>query len=390
MDLTKLDRFIVNLETNYGVPAFGIQITKGHQTIYQKYAGHSDSDGKKELTEDNLFQVFSATKMITMIAVMQLLEQGKLSLYEDISRYLPEFAFLQVADGFDMINSSRFPASNVPCHIAQHPIRIIDLMTMTGGLNYDIHSDVLAELKKNSKNLATTYEMVSSMSRMPLIYEPGTRWCYSYGHDILAGVVEVVSGLSFGEYLKKNVFEPLGVKNFWFQYNDAIRSRICQLYINDPSKNVFAPIDGENANVFRLTSRYESGGAGLITTVKDYSAVIEALANGGVGRNGNRILCDESIRRFTLPYTKGTQQEDFVRSGRIGYSYGLGVRVHTDPSVGKSPLGEFGWDGAAGAYLMVDPINEISIFYAEHIVQHARAYTEIHPMIRDLVYEGLK
>ena len=136
-----------------------------------------------------------------------------------------------------------------------------------------------------------------------------------------------------------------------------------------------------------ITERYESGGAGLVGTVDAYSTFIDALCNGGVGANGCRILSEESVRMFMVPYTTGQMSADFAVTGKTGYEYGLGVRVLVDGTVSKSPVGEFGWDGAAGAYVLVDPVNKISIFYAQHVVGYPKAFSEIHPVIRDLAYE---
>ncbi len=144
---------------------------------------------------------------------------------------------------------------------------------------------------------------------------------------------------------------------------------------------------------------YQSGGdavraflprAGLIANVQDYSLVLEALANGGVGRSGARILSAQTIRLFMTSYTTEQMQIDFAESGKTGYGYGLGVRVLIDRSHSRSPLGEFGWDGAAGAYALVDPINRVSIFYVQHIMAFPVVYSEIHPRVRDLIYEGLE
>ena len=141
---------------------------------------------------------------------------------------------------------------------------------------------------------------------------------------------------------------------------------------------------------FKITENYESGGAGLAGTVDAYSLFADALCNGGVGVTGKRILGEKMIRLFMTGYTTGIMQDDFVVTGKKGYRYGLGVRVLNDTAESKSPVGEFGWDGAAGAYVMIDPVNHISIFYAQHIVGFPKVYSEIHPVIRDLVYEALE
>lgn len=120
-----------------------------------------------------------------------------------------------------------------------------------------------------------------------------------------------------------------------------------------------------------------------------YSVFIDALSSGGVSTNGERILNEETVNLFTREYTQGQMRKDFQMTGKTEYGYGLGVRVLTDKEASKSPLGEFGWDGAAGAYALVDTVNHISIFYAQHVMGFPRVYSEIHPRIRDLAYEAM-
>ena len=143
-------------------------------------------------------------------------------------------------------------------------------------------------------------------------------------------------------------------------------------------------------NRYRLTPNYDSGGAGLACTVDDYSLLLDALANGGVAFNGYQLLSQESIDEMRKPQLCEKAQADFARSGKVGYGYGLGVRTLIDHSKSKSPIGEFGWDGAAGAYALVDSENHLSIFYAQEVLGMMKAYNEIHPTLRDLVYEAIK
>lgn len=282
-----------------------------------------------------------------------------------------------------------WPTENDPCHLAHRTIRMIDLMSMSAGLSYDMEAEALKRVKKDSGNQAGTREVVGAIARMPLLYEPGTRWRYSLAHDVLAAVVEAVSGMRFGEYLKANIFEPLEIKDFYFSLDEAQKARLSAFYTVDTDRDVIVPAGEELAETFRVTSNYESGGAGLIGTVDAYSVFADALCNGGVGWNGRAILSGESIRLFSTNYVTGRLLADFKRGGKIGYGYGLGVRVLMDPCTSRSPLGEFGWDGAAGAYVLADPVNHISIFYAQHIMAFQKAYDEIHPKIRDLAYEAM-
>lgn len=204
---------------------------------------------------------------------------------------------------------------------------------------------------------------------------------------MLAAVVEIVSGMTYGQYLKKNIFDPLAITEMYFRVPETEKQRISAQYMKDMNTGVIAPHSGM---IFSLSDAYESGGAGLTCTVDAYCMVLDALANDGVGATGTQILKPESIRVMSKNWLTDQQLEDFKKSGKVGYGYGLGVRTLIDAASSKGPVGEFGWDGAAGAYALIDPINHISIFYAHEILGMITAYSEIHPMIRDLVYEAVK
>lgn len=390
MNFEKVSDYLDSLYSRYGIPCTDCIVTKEHEVVFRHMTGYSDYEQTQKLNRNALFRLFSGTKVITMIAVLQLVEQGKLGLYDELTEYLPEFGVLKVADYFKPGHPTHWPEKGDPCHLARHSIRIIDLLTMTSGLNYNTNAAELIQIRKASGNQASTREVVRAMAKMLLVCEPGTHWVYDFGLDVAAAVVEVVSGMKFSEYLKRNVFEPLGISEFYFKRDPEIQARIPAMYMGVFGTRAIRRDDGSLSDGFQVTRNYESGGAGLIASVEDYSVVLDALANNGVGKNGVRVLSHESISLLQTPYTTGVLQEDFEEAGKKGYSYGLGVRVLTDPSASKSAVGEFGWDGAAGAYVLADPENCVSILYVQQIVGFPLAYSEIHPVIRDLVYSALE
>lgn len=390
MNFSKLEAFQDSLQEIYGIPATDCKITKDHQVVYRHMTGHSDYMGQIPVSEQNLYRLYSATKIITATAVLQLMERKKLDLYDDVRKFLPEFTNLKVADRFELDHFPiEWPNENTKCHLMHGCIRIIDLLTMTAGLSYDTNSAPLMKIKTSSNNKASTREVVSAIAQMPLIHEPQTRWGYSLAHDVLACVVETASDMQYGQYLRKYIFDPLELKDFTFHAGPKETQRLSALYAADFNTGGFAPASREMASSFQLTRNYESGGAGLIGSVDDYSIFLDALCNDGKAANGYRILSPETLSLFSLNYVTGKMLEDFQATGKKGYGYGLGVRVLIDPSLSRSPLGEFGWDGAAGAYALVDPVNHISIFYVQHILGFPKVYSEIHPKLRDLAYEGI-
>ncbi len=390
MNFNKLEAFQDSLQEVYGIPATDCKITKDHQVVYRHMTGCRDYAGQFPVSDQDLYRLYSATKVITATAVLQLMERKKLDLYDDVRRFLPEFTNLKAADQFELDHFPiEWPNENTKCHLMHGCIRIIDLLTMTAGLSYDTEAAPLREIKKASNDKASTREVISAIAQMPLIYEPQTRWGYSLAHDVLAGVVEAVSDMPFSQYLHKYIFDPLELKDFTFHVGPKEEQRLSALYAADFDTGRFSPASQEMASRFQLTQNYESGGAGLIGSVDDYSVFLDALCGGGKAANGYRLLSPGTLSLLSTNYITGKMLEDFQATGKKGYGYGLGVRVLIDSSCSRSPLGEFGWDGAAGAFALADPVNHISIFYVQHILGFPKVYSEIHPKLRDLAYEGI-
>lgn len=387
MNFEKLTAYLDDLKNTYGVPGLDIKVMRDHETIYRHQSGCSDYEGKVPMNGSELYDVYSATKVITMTAVMQLVEKGVLNLNDEVSKYLPAFREMQVSDTFDFsVFPPKMPQPGDPTHPAATPIQLWHLMSMTAGMNYDITNPVIVALKEKTDNKASTVEMVSEMAKMPLLYEPGTRYAYSLGHDVMAAVVEITSGEKFETYLENHIFKPLGITDAYMHPGDTEKARMIKQWgMKFGSDEVFPEDSG---NRFRLSDNYDCGGAGLTISVDAYSSVVDALACGGVGANGAQILQPETILEMAKPRLNEQQLKDFGR-GPMGYSYGLGVRTLIHKEQSRSPIGEFGWDGAAGAFALIDPANHISVFYAQEVLGMIKVYFEVHPAIRDLIYEGL-
>ena len=390
MNFHLLTSYLDQLEEEYGIKGLDIIVTKDHETVYRHMVGYSDADCTVPVSEDDYYRLYSCTKLMTMVSMMQLVEQGKASLYDPVGKYLPEWTHMRVTNadwktkGGDMFN----PHIDEPSHFSKNQVRIIDCMSMSAGLTYDLRSDAVQALLKEKPD-ANTREVVAAIAKMPLVYEPGTHYRYSLGHDIIAAVIEVISGERYSDYMQNHVFGPLGVTTLTCHMTEEEQKHLATMYRYNPETRWIDPIPESDAVGFGLSPNYESGGASLNGTANGYSAVVEALACGGVGRNGVRILNEDTVMMFTNAVLTGDQLLDFRRDRFLEYSYGLGVRVKVDPNPGWAPVGEFGWDGAAGAFAAVDPMNHVGIFYVQHVLGFGEVYTTIHPRVRDLVYKGL-
>lgn len=392
MDFTVVTKYLDSLKEQFSVRAADCAIMIDHKTVYRHLVGTSDFEDTVPLTEDNLHDVFSASKVLTATAVMQLVEQGKIGLEDPLSKFLPEFADAKVLDDFDLqdfVSSGKWlqgwPDLSWPCHAVQNPIRIGDMLSMTAGFSYNIGCAPVLQILKDNPH-ACTRDIVRGYAGAPLLFEPGTRYSYSLAHDILPAVVEVVTGMKFSEYMRQNIFAPADADQMFYQIPKSEKSRLTVLYGFDPKTKKYVP---QVDNFARINDTYESGGAGIACTVGDYIKVLDALACGGVSSKGVQILKPETIREMSTNCLNERQLADFHIGGKHEYGYALGVRTLLDPTKSKSPIGEFGWDGAAGAYALVDPVNHLSIFYAQAAPESGPAFSTIHPTLRDLVYDAI-
>lgn len=375
MGFEALDAYLDSLE-KIGIPTCDCMVCRNHELVHRHYHGFSDDAKTKPMNGHETYFFFSATKLFTCVSAMQLIEQGLMGLDDPVYRYLPSFTMLTVADG-DITRAARTVMT------------VRHLMSMQSGLDYDIEAKAILNAKETYGAEATTQQIVDAIAHKPLGFDPGTDYRYSLSHDVLAAIIEVVSGRTFGEYLKEYIFEPLGISDIGFERTESRMRRMCALYLRDEVKGTTTLT--ASANNYILTPKYESGGAGLIGGVEDYALLTDALACGGIGKTGKRILREESIALLSAPQLMSEKSKASFSRTSCGYSYGLGVRVMVNPSVknAKSPIGEFGWDGAAGAYSLVDPKNHLSLFHAQHVRGYNTVYFEVHPHIRDLVYEAL-
>jgi CubicO group peptidase (beta-lactamase class C family) len=260
------------------------------------------------------------------------------------------------------------------------------LFTMCGGMDYNINTPAIKELAQDPN--ATTVDLVNAMAKTPLRFEPGTNYCYSLCHDVLAAIVEVVSGMSFGEYLQKNIFDPLEMEDIAFRPTEEQKKRFSALYRGN-CIGTAAEIAIEN--VYMLNDRYESGGAGLFTKPDTYIKFLNALSLGGTAKNGYCLLREETVKLLQENRLCETARKSFGITRLYGYGWGLCGRVHIDPiySMSRSGVGEFGWDGAAGAFALADPKKEVALYFAMHVMGCNYSYHYVQPTVRNLIYDAL-
>lgn len=391
MDFTKLKECMDKMVRKYNTPGVDCVVYKEHEMVFRYFTGMSDIENNRKMNGKELYLIFSMTKMITCTAALQLFEQGKYLMNDPVSKYLPEFKKMKIsADDLNVENATQITTGNIMGECAQYnqdgyaknQITIKDLFTMSAGLDYALCDDSITRALHEGKT--STRELVGAMAEKVLGFEPGTRFRYSLCHDVLGTLIEVWSGQKLSEYMKKHIFEPLNMNNTFFGIpKDEVRlAKMAARYTYDENRR---PKRLPLECVFNLSEEYESGGAGLTSCTEDYALFLDALACGGVSKNGKRILTPETVKLMGTNHLKDRQVDDFYQL-RPGYGYGLGVRTHIDKaqSGSISPIGEFGWDGAAGAFSLVDTKNKLSLTYFQHI--HSWDI-KIQTEIRNALYE---
>lgn len=375
MDQSKLIAYLDSLEQN-GIPGCELTIYHNHKPIFRHTAGYADAGKTKSITPNSTYWLYSASKLATCTAVLQLAQQGKIGLDDPVSKYLPEYGDLKVKTG-------------TAVEKAKNVMTIRHLLTMQSGLNYNLGAPAIQRIIQDTNRKATTRQIIKALAEEPLDFEPGTRYQYSLSHDVLGAVIEVVSGKTLGAYLDEHIFKPLGMTKTGFELTPERKANMTDQYQYDMETKTSKPVTWGNG--FVLSDVFESGGAGLISTLDDYALFIDALSNYGEGATGYRVVSPESIDQMRADQLHEVSKKDFAMLGKIGYSYGLGVRTLVDKQISgaRSPIGEFGWDGAAGAYALIDVENHLAIFYLQHICGCNYAYDVIHPTIRDLTYDML-
>lgn len=371
MNTQKLDRLIDTMSER-GIPACDLVVTRDAEQIYRRMSGFADLERTRPVSGNDLYWCFSTSKVINCVAAMQLVERGVISPADRLDRYIPEFAHMKIQNRDGSLTG------------AQNPILLEHLFTMTAGMTYETKHPALVEAM--SVPGAGTVDIVRAMAQAPLIFEPGTRYRYSLCHDVLAAVVEIASGMRFSEFVQKNIFDPCDMVEIGYHPTAEQLTRFSAMY-------TFVNRDGtctprETANPYCFTPGYESGGAGVFTRTDEYIKMLTALSCTGTPE-GRGLLRPETVGLMEVNRLCPEALNDFVNTRLYGYGWGYCGRVHINPtySLSLAPIGEFGWDGAAGAFAMVDRKRRTAMYFSSHIMSCGYMYRMIHPLIRNLVYE---
>ncbi|MBI5323542.1 serine hydrolase domain-containing protein [Bradyrhizobium sp.] len=369
------------------IPGAILLIQQHGKPVHFECFGIRDPDTGQPMTPDSIFQIYSMSKAVTSVAVMMLVDDGKLSLDDSVAKYIHSFADARV--GVDLSDESgKHPLKLVPL---QRPITIRDLLRHTSGITYGFFGETqVQKLYANPLLYAGDYDNADFADRiavLPLADQPATRWNYSHSTDVLGRVVEVVSGQTLYQFEKQRLFDPLGMSDTAYHVADKAKwpliargflvDRFRVAGIKDPTEK----------------RRWESGGAGLVSTIADYARFLQMLLNGGE-LDGKRYLKRETVALMTSdqigPKT-GIIHDPFYFPGPTS-GFGLGFAVRTSPPPGTTwPLGEYRWDGAGGSFYFVDPVDDMfGIFMVMAPTQGGRIQLNLKTMIFEAMGKGLR
>ncbi len=360
--LNRLDTLIEKQRESGRLQGAAILVEHKGKRVYEN---HYEPD-----REDSIYKIFSMTKPITAVAAMMLYERGELDLMSKVSDYLPGFEKCKVV-------------SSEGIRPATTPILVKDLLNMTSGIVYAgelfgeaerLMSKVWKEARtqRESGILKTNVDVCNKLAEAGIAFEPGETFRYGQSADIMGGVIEVISGMKYSEFLKKEIFTPLNMEDTDFKIGEGKEFRQAVLYRRDKSgRAVRAEDDVRRRLQMENPSRepwFEQGGSGLYSTANDYAHFAQMLLNRG-SYHGKELIGKKTMEFMVTPQLTKLQRQTLDFESCKGYNYGNYFRVLTDPAAGCSngSIGEYGWEGKAGSYFFVDPTEELIFIYMQQI-----------------------
>jgi CubicO group peptidase (beta-lactamase class C family) len=385
--LAKLGDFFRNEVTTGKIPGAILLIQQHGKPVYRESFGVQDVVSKAPITDRTIFRLFSMTKAITSVVAVKMLDQGKFSLDDPIAKYIPSFANVKVGVEKEADDGTKTLELVPP----NRPPTVLDLMRQTSGITYGFYGDSLvrkayraADLYAGDFDLA---EFAERIARLPLHNQPGALWQYGHSTDILARIMEIVSGKSLIEVEREELLDPLGMKDTGFFVTDPEKQKLLALPM--PNDSDFR-VGRENNPTIPKKMMYASGG--MVSTMADYARFAQMLLDGGT-YEGKTILSPNAFKLLTTDQVgpdSGVDRDYFYFPGD-GFGFGLGLAVRTDPGNARPPppgdLGELKWDGASGCYFVIDRKQDMFFVLLEQTPSERQ---RIQKAVKQLIYEAME
>jgi CubicO group peptidase (beta-lactamase class C family) len=371
--LRRIDQHLMSRYVEPGKIAGAVtMVARRGEVAWLSALGQMDRERGKPMRADTIFRIYSMTKPVTSVALMMLHERGVFALGDAVSRYIPEW------EGLRVYRYGKYP--NFATEAAARPMTVRDLLTHTSGLSYQImeHTPVDEAYRQVGVGRpdATLRELVEQLARLPLDFQPGTRWGYSIATDVIGYLVEVLSGQRFDEYLRTQIFEPLGMVDTAFTVPAEKIGRFAANYTRLPGSAATTLMDDPADSGFARQRAFVSGGGGLTSTARDYFRFAEMLRRGGE-LDAPRLLGPRTVAYMTRNHLgDGRDLAGLATSGSFsetryeGVGFGLGVYVVMDPVRAQVPTaaGEYGWGGLASTAFWVVPAEELVVVFLTQLV----------------------
>ena len=382
--LARVDKMLQSYVDEGLIPGAVALVLRDGRPVYQKAVGWADKEAGRRMTPDTIFRIASQTKALTSVAVLALFEEGKLSLSDPVGRFIPAFAKTSVSVRSD---------AGVTVVPARRPITIRDLLTHTAGISYGVQPEIAAHYEQRGLGPAAGFgwyfadknepvcSPIERLATLPFVAQPGEAWVYGYNTDVLGCVVERVSGQGLDKFIRARITEPLGMRDTTFFLAPEQRDRLAAVYASGADgKSTRAPdgARGQGAYVDGPRKTF-AGGAGLLSTARDYGRFLEMIRGGGA-LDGVRILAPRSVDLMT------SNQVGTLHSA-TGLGFGLGFET-TDRygANGMDSVGSYGWGGAYGTMYRVDPRERMVTMLMLQLLPNTTDVREKFPV---MVYQAL-
>lgn len=352
-------------------------VLRDGKPVYQRAVGWADKEAGRKMTMDTEFRIASQSKALTSVAILQLMEEGKLTVNDKAGKWIPTFANTNVA----VLKENGGGFSLVP---AKRPILIKDLLTHTAGINYGTSPEIAAQYQAKGLGPAAGYgwyfadkqepvcELMERLGTLPFVAQPGDAFVYGYNTDILGCIVEKASGMPLDEFIRSHITAPLGMKDTYFFLPPENRARLAAVYGSDDNGKAVRMDDsakGQGAYVDGPRKSF-AGGAGIVSTARDYATFLEALRNGGTLGNA-RILSPHAVQLMTT-----SQIGENLKTPR-GLGFGYGFETTDKYGVaGMESVGSYGWGGAYGTQYRVDPAERLVMVLMIQLLPNSTDFTD--------------
>ena len=384
--LARIPRFLQDQVDAGLLPGAATLIWRRGRVAHRSMVGAIDMARKKAMCHDAIFRLYSMTKPVTAVALLMLVEEGRIALDDPVNRFIPQFADLKLQDG-----------STPACGMT-----VLDLLRHTAGFTYGFHNRTPIDAAYRAQRIAETDTegglpaMIAQLAALPLEYSPGEAWIYSVASDVAGYLIQIVSGRSYAKFVRERILTPLAMRDTDFLVDKEKRHRFAACYtFKDGKLELF---DDPKKSSWFAAPNLESGGGGLAGTADDYLRFCRMLLNQGE-LDGVRLLSPKTVTLMTANHLPGGKEiadlspaaDAFNESGYRGIGFGLGVAVTLDPARAGIPgtAGEFAWGGMASTAFFVDPKEEMAVIFMTQAILDTARRVRLRRDLRSLIYGAM-